>query len=245
MGIVRRFLLRHPLVSAVLASVLVLATIWGVQLWSLQRSVTDNAQYWSSPQGEDSGLLYVALGDSTAQGVGASDPDAGYVAVIAERLRASTGKPVQVINLSRSHARVADVTAQQLPDLAGLDPDLVTVGVGGNDIADYDPDRFRSDITALVDGLPQGTVIADIPYFMHGQADTDANEAAATLTDVAQSRQLVVAPLQETFRGRGWGGMLTDYAADFFHPNDRGHRLWADAFWQQIEPLTPAMTGEG
>lgn len=39
--------------------------------------------------------------------------------------------------------------------------------------------------------------------------------------------------------------MLTDYAADFFHPNDRGHRWWANAFWQQIEPLTPAMTGDG
>ncbi len=228
MGIVRRFLLRHPLVSAVLASDLVLATIWGVQLWRLQRSVTDNAQYWSSPQGEDSGLPYVALGNSTAQVVGASDPDAGYVAVIAERLRASTGKPVQVINSAAAKPESPGVSAQQLFDLAGLDPD-----------------RFRSDITALVDGLPQDTVIGDIPYFMHGQADTDANEAAATLTDVAQSRQLVAAPLQETFRVRGWGGMLTDYAADFFHPNDRGHRLWADAFWQQIEALTPAMTGDG
>jgi vancomycin resistance protein YoaR len=25
--------------------------------------------------------------------------------------------------------------------------------------------------------------------------------------------------------------MATDFAADWFHPNDRGHRVWADAFW--------------
>lgn len=29
--------------------------------------------------------------------------------------------------------------------------------------------------------------------------------------------------------------MITDFAADWFHPNDRGHRLWADAFWEAID----------
>jgi hypothetical protein len=28
--------------------------------------------------------------------------------------------------------------------------------------------------------------------------------------------------------------MLTHFAADWFHPNDRGHRVWADAFWSEI-----------
>jgi lysophospholipase L1-like esterase len=28
--------------------------------------------------------------------------------------------------------------------------------------------------------------------------------------------------------------MLTQFAADWFHPNDRGHRVWADAFWARI-----------
>ena len=26
----------------------------------------------------------------------------------------------------------------------------------------------------------------------------------------------------------------TDFAADWFHPNDRGHRVWADAFWEAM-----------
>ena len=30
--------------------------------------------------------------------------------------------------------------------------------------------------------------------------------------------------------------MLTDFAADWFHPNDRGHRVWADAFWDEMAP---------
>jgi len=28
--------------------------------------------------------------------------------------------------------------------------------------------------------------------------------------------------------------MATDYAADWFHPDDDGHRVWADAFWQAL-----------
>lgn len=30
--------------------------------------------------------------------------------------------------------------------------------------------------------------------------------------------------------------MLTQFAADWFHPNDRGHHVWADAFGRVIEP---------
>lgn len=28
---------------------------------------------------------------------------------------------------------------------------------------------------------------------------------------------------------------LTQSAADWFHPNDRGHPVWADAFWTAIQ----------
>ena len=28
--------------------------------------------------------------------------------------------------------------------------------------------------------------------------------------------------------------MATQFAADFFHPHDRGHRVWADAFWAGV-----------
>jgi len=28
--------------------------------------------------------------------------------------------------------------------------------------------------------------------------------------------------------------MITDFAADWFHPRDRGHRVWAGAFWEAM-----------
>jgi hypothetical protein len=29
--------------------------------------------------------------------------------------------------------------------------------------------------------------------------------------------------------------VLLAVAFDWFHPNDRGHRVWADAFWQTMQ----------
>lgn len=51
----------------------------------------------------------------------------------------------------------------QVPQLVGLDPDLVTVGVGSNDIPAYDRARFDDDLGNLLGAPPPRTVIADVP----------------------------------------------------------------------------------
>lgn len=231
----RAFPQRHKVLAAMLALTLAVVAWWGGGLWRLRHSVEHNRAYWSVPRGEAGGLLYVALGDSTAQGVGASGPERGYVGLIAGRLRAATGRPVQVVNLSRSGARVRDVVAEQLPRLANLSPDLVTVSVGGNDVAHYDAECFRSDVDALIAELPPGTVVGDVPWFMHGGTGRKSGEAATYVATRAGARGLAVARLHRAMRDRGWKSMLTDFAPDWFHPNDRGYRLWADAFWTAID----------
>lgn len=231
----RAFPRRHKVLSAVLALSVALGGWWGVRFWQLRRSVGQYRAYWSVPRGETGGILYVALGDSTAQGIGASGPERGYVGLLARRLRATTGGPVQVLNLSRSGARIRDVVVEQLPRLAGQAPDLVTVAVGGNDLKQYDAARFRADIDALVAGLPPGTVVGDVPWFMHGGTGRTSGEAAGYVAAQAGSRGMPVARLHRAMRERGWKSMITDFAADWFHPNNRGHRVWADAFWEAID----------
>jgi acyl-CoA thioesterase-1 len=231
---------RHRLLSVGLVVAILLVGWRGVRVVQLRRSVDGYRDYSSRPQGDPGGLVYVALGDSTAQGIGASRPERGYVGLLADRLRAATGRPVQVINLSRSGAKVADVVADQLSGLAHLSPDVVTVGVGANDVKRYDGAEFHRDVDALVAGLPAGTFVADVPWFMHGAIGRTSGEAAEYLAGTAAARGLPVASLYRATRDRGWGAMLTDFAADWFHPNDRGHRVWADAFWAALEP---AVTG--
>jgi lysophospholipase L1-like esterase len=225
-------------VAGLTAVALVLSGVWGLALLRLARSVNSSATYWSEPRGQTGGLLYVALGDSAAQGIGASRPDRGYVGLLAERLRRSTGRPVEVVNLSRSGARINDVVERQLPALTALGraPDLLTVAIGGNDVPAYDRERFAASAAQLVDALPPGAYVADVPYWMHGTFERDAQAMADVLTAAARERGLRTVALHEAQREAGWSAMLTHFAADWFHPDDRGHRLWADAFWREIEP---------
>ena len=228
---------RHPALSSAVALLAVVVSVWAVKLTTLALSTGRSADYWSEPRGDTGGLLYVALGDSAAQGIGASRPERGYVGLLAQRLRDSTGRPVLVVNLSSSGARISDVLDTQLPALAALgrEPDLLTVGIGGNDVRAYDRDVFAAATERLTAALPAGAFVADAPYFMHGRWERDAQHAADLLTDRATGRGLHPVPLHEALRAQGPGAMLTQFAADWFHPNDRGHRVWADAFWREVQ----------
>lgn len=238
------WLRRHRVQAAIGAGMLVVAGVWGVKLVRLSHSVEVNRTYWAEPRGEPGGIVYVALGDSAAQGIGASHPERGYVGLLAERMRARTGRPVQVVNLSISGATIRDLVDSQLPQLRELRPDIVTVAIGGNDVRSYDPAPFSADVDKLTAALPVGTLIADVPDFMHGRWEERATEAGGIIAAGAGARQLRIVPLHDAQRERGAGAMLTDFAADWFHPNDRGHRVWADAFWNELmrsPALTPAL----
>jgi len=234
----------------VAAAVVVLLLFWGSAVVKMGVSVGEDRRYWSQPRGEAGGLLYVALGDSAAQGIGAGVPDRGYVGLLAQKLRAATGRPVRVLNLSRSGARIDDLIATQLPRLQGLHPDLVTVAIGGNDVRAYDASTFARRVDTLTAALPAGTAIADVPYFMHGHWESDAKQAATAVRRSAEQRGLTVVRLHAALQRQGWSAMLTHTAADWFHPNNRGYRVWAQAFWDALsasttcqEPAQPAASG--
>ena len=244
----RSLVRHHPRLAVVALVALSVLGLWLVELVQLGRSVEEHRRYWDRPRGEPGGLLYVALGDSAAQGIGASRPDRGYVGVLADRIRRSTGQPVQVVNLSASGARIDDLLRDQLPRLRDLRPDVVTVAIGGNDVRDLDLAAFTTRVQRLTAALPAGTLVADVPYFMHGRWQRDAEAAAAAVRTSAAAEQLTVVPLHDALEARGWTAMLTDFAADWFHPRDRGHRVWADAFWHALRDsdlldVQPGRTG--
>ena len=115
--------------------------------------------------GAAGGALWVALGDSMTQGIGASRFDRGWVGQLGAQL-ARRGHQVRIVNLSVSGARAGDVLADQLPAIArlGLRPALVTVLIGSNDLMRR---RHRDALAGLfgelLDRLPAGAVIANLP----------------------------------------------------------------------------------
>lgn len=221
---------RHTFISFLVLFFSILFIFWIFKLISLHAQIETYRQYWSTPRGEPGGIVYVALGDSAAQGIGASSPERGYVQVVAKEVATRSNTPVQIINLSKSGARLKDVLEEQIPKMKTYKPDLVTVSIGANNIPAYHEDQFEKKMNAICKLLPEKSIIATIPYFMHGQANIDAIQASGVVRTCARQNNLIVAPLYASMEQRGWKAMFTDYAADWFHPNDRGYKVWADAF---------------
>lgn len=182
--------------------------------------------------------LSVWLGDSTAAGDGASD-----VAHTLPHQVASNGDPVRLQVLAVSGARVADVIADQLPKLDGLQPDRVYLSIGANDVVhltsrdDY-REQFQEIVRAMKATGAQELVVLGIGEYAttvrlpqplrliatwraHTLSDVNreiADNAGATYVDIAG----------ET--GDEIGSDPARYLAkDRYHPSDDGYRLWANA----------------
>lgn len=202
--------------------------------------VTDYATHWSArPDGYPEGVLhYVALGDSAAQGVGGSTVGAGYVPRVAARLAEATGREVAVTNLSVSGAVSDDVVTKQLAQLAELPfaPDIVTMDIGANDVVfpGHDAETFSRSMRIILPALPEGSFVADVPWFMIPGFDGQSRAMAAKAVELIPMFGHHLVAIHETSRAVGHLRYLRYTARDFFHPNDRGYASWADAFWDAI-----------
>lgn len=201
----------------------------------LAEAIPVHSLYWREQAAKKGELLYVAVGDSAAQGIGASRPAHGYVGFVARHLREHSGRTVRVVNLGISGARLREAIEKELPRLAGLEPDVLTVCIGANDMADFDPERFRAEIATLLDALPAHAIVADLPSFYFLPAERTVLVANRMLREAASARGLRVVPLHRLTRRQGLWGVSTQFAGDLFHPNDRGYRIWASAFTHAID----------
>ncbi|MGH9284785.1 MAG: SGNH/GDSL hydrolase family protein, partial [Acidimicrobiales bacterium] len=176
--------------------------------------------------------LWVALGDSTAQGVGASAYDRGYVGLVLAELRRRDAR-WRVLNLSRSGARIVEVVADQLPRLeAAGAPDLVTCAVGANDLVRARLRRVLADLANLVEALPPGAVVATLPQGLGRRRTARVNTA---IRSWAGDNGLGVADVWAR-TGPPWAGK---FAADAFHPNDTGYADWAAAVLEAAAGSVP------
>ena len=196
----------------------------------LNETLPVHSKWWRDHAKVRGELLYVAMGDSAAQGIGASRPDHSYVGLLARLMRDTTGRSVRVVNLSVSGATTALAVRDQLPKLAKYRPDVMTVSIGANDIAKWDSEAFEANLREILDAVPSHALIADLPFFYFPHHERKVAVANDILRRLVAERGLTLVRLHRETRVRGFRRMFTHFANDWFHPNDHGYRVWADAF---------------
>src|SRR5262245_9268699 len=197
-------------------------------------------------------VQYVALGDSTVEGIGASSRTADYVSRLAVRLR-SVYPTARYLNLGVGGATAADVAAAPLRRAVALQPDLVTLSVGPNDITGgRTPEQYERDIEAILATLTNRTravvvinLIPDLtvtPRFKGHQAEARLRERVVRFNEVllrqARTVGAEVIDLYEPSR-REVPQQPELISADGYHPSDLGYDRWATLMWQGVESRIP------
>lgn len=188
-------------------------------------------------------IRYYALGDSAAQGIGATSPTKSYPSLVANDLAANSDNRIDLINLSKSGAKIRDAIDAQVPVMQsqGVQKNtIVTIDIGANDILSFDPVIFEKEMDELMAMLPKQTVISDMPSFAgtrfssHEKSVLEANEIIVRLSDKHDLRRAALFDRVSANHG------VSTLAIDFFHPSNKGYREnWAPAFLEALSMPQP------
>lgn len=167
----------------------------------------------------------VALGDSLTYGYGAS-PESTYPAVLASL----TGW--HVVNAGVNGNTSAEVLART-DQVISQDPDLVLLGVGGNDVLRrVQSGTTTTNITETISQLKA----ANIPVVLIAQPHFSASALFGRASDnpiyedIASSEDV---PLYTS----GWSKVLSDdtLKSDQIHANDAGYRNFAEGLYDYLQ----------
>lgn len=189
-------------------------------------------------------IVYVALGDSTGVGVGATQ--GGYVTRlfkhIQERRPGST-----LSNLCVSGATTADLLRDQLAHSVSLNPDLVTVGIGINDVGhgltveqfakNYEEilstlkDKTHAQI--VVTNIPDVSSAPRIPSSMRSAYQQQIVQFSRRLEEIANRHGVTVFDVYSITKDE-LPSHPEYFSNDGFHPSDQGYELWASHMWPTL-----------
>ena len=180
-------------------------------------------------------LRTLVLGDSVAAGVDASSYACAFPSLFADSIRSRHGVPVHLVNLSVAGFTSAD--GLELAEEAARDyrPDVAIVEFGLNDLRARQRSRrhpfargvqipvetYRSNILRIADRFRRRSgadVILVAPFPFPG-----SEPYRQALADIASRTTFVLADVPERW---SQNGNLLD--SEGMHPNDAGHRIYAD-----------------
>ena len=200
-----------------------------------------------TPSVREGALRYVALGDSFTIGTSVSEADSWPSQLVA-RVPALQ----LAANLGVNGYTSGDLVADELPALAGLRPEFVTVMIGVNDVVQGLPeDAYRANLQEILD-----TVVALVPanrVLCVATPDYTVTPQGSAFGSPQQQRaaiQRVNQLLRDACSARGINYVpaifaisesaatdLSLVAGDGLHPSGGQYKRWVDAIQPVVEAL--------
>jgi acyl-CoA thioesterase I len=241
---------RNPRLSTQVKVVLSIASLCFLMLFLVscgqspegQASNNNSKQLY---QISNSQITYVAIGASDSFGIGTSDP---YTENWPTDLAAKLGQKVHLINLGIPGITLHDALSLELPVALDSHPELVTIWLGVNDIANkVSVNSYSHDLDLMLTRLqsqapPAHILIANIPdltllpYFtsynqqiLHQMIE----EYNVTIAHEAQLHHAILVNLsQQNYNLREHPEYISN---DGLHPTDLGYLRLAELFYKTLQ----------
>ncbi len=233
--------MRYVIFVAILVLVYVVCAYARIQ-YQYKHANNPSIKQTGSTLGAGPELRYIAAGDSTAVGEGASSVEQTYAYNIAKSL--SSRYNVTYENIAKGGAKTEDVIATQLEKIIAFNPDVVTISVGANDATHLRSSQsilrnYKTIIDTLTEKTHAKIYITNIANFY------GATLLPAWYIQLIEQRSAKLNPeILKLNNGNdrvhiidihdfGWSNYpdrALTYSLDHFHPSDLGYQNWANAF---------------
>jgi lysophospholipase L1-like esterase len=205
----------------------------------------------TEPASPPSALRYVALGDSYTIGTSVSASES-WPSQLVDRLE---GRLTLVANLGVNGYSSSELIADELPRLADLRPEFVSVQIGVNDVVRGVPEAtYATNVETILDDLlvrlPADRIVAvATPDYtvtpMGASFGSSAQQSAAiarfndVLSDAAEARGILFVPdVYAISQAAATDRSLV--ARDGLHPSGAQYARWVDAIAPVVESLLAA-----
>jgi lysophospholipase L1-like esterase len=194
--------------------------------------------------GQGPSLRYIAAGDSSAVGMGASSVENCYANKVAAELAKT--HLVTYKNIAVTGSTTQDVLDKQIQQIIDFKPNIVTISIGGNDathmvsgatILEHDKEIIqalvaKTSATIYLTVIPNFHWATVLPWFYRQLIEYKSGKTNPEIMKLETDRVKIV-----NIHDFGWSkfpNILLTNAPDSFHPSDLGYENWTDAFLSKI-----------
>jgi acyl-CoA thioesterase I len=203
----------------------------------------------AGPQPTTLRLRYVALGDSYTIGTSVRARDR-WTNQLVRALNPQIDLDL-IANLAENGATTGDVIEDQLPQLARLAPDFISLLVGVNDVVDkVDPEVYRERLDTILDGLlkrvsPQRLLLVTTPDYTLTPKGADYGDPVRQAPRVAEFNKVL--ETEATERGIPYAditpvaNLVSDdpslVASDGLHPSAKQYAGWVELIAPKVRQM--------